>query len=459
MRIASCGGLAAYFPMAPTMPTSGNFPRLLRASLEWSRIESERVADSLKSRASLIACASLIASGGALALPSLAPVVLTGLLAMVVWAGSVPVSGSYSESGIDPGGRGGTPSHPNPQRNASISSSVVQALGDPALTLNRRFEVVEANAAAEDVFGDVRVGQHISHTTRNPEMTAAVADAIRLSQRKTFAFELRTPLERHLEGVAAPLDMLQSGNEQAAAVLVYLRDLTEQDRLAAMRADFVANASHELRTPLASLKGFIETMQGAARSDTAAQGRFLEIMSQQAERMTRLIDDLLSLSRIEMRAHIPPNASVNLNEIATSVVAALEPQVKIAGAVVTVHPLARPAMVRGDHDELVQAVQNLVQNAIKYGGSPGKIDVRIGSEDKSRCSISVTDDGPGIAPEHLPRLTERFYRVNVASSRDRGGTGLGLAIVKHIVTRHRGVLTITSTAGQGSTFKVALPAL
>ena len=116
-------------------------------------------------------------------------------------------------------------------------------------------------------------------------------------------------------------------------------------------------------------------------------------------------------------------------------------------------------MVRGDHDELVQAVQNLVQNAIKYGGSPGKIDVRIGSEDKSRCSISVTDDGPGIAPEHLPRLTERFYRVNVASSRDRGGTGLGLAIVKHIVTRHRGVLTITSTAGQGSTFKVALPAL
>ena len=248
-----------------------------------------------------------------------------------------------------------------------------------------------------------------------------------------------------------------TGAADHAVVLVYLRDLTEQDRLSAMRADFVANASHELRTPLASLKGFIETLQGPARTDVASHARFLDIMNAQADRMTRLIDDLLSLSRIEMRAHIPPSLFVDLNEIAGSVVAGLEPQAKLVGATVTVQPLAGGAIVRGDHDELLQAVQNLVQNAIKYGRDGGRVDVRIEVAAGQRLTLNVTDDGPGITPEHLPRLTERFYRVNAASSRDRGGTGLGLAIVKHIATRHRGTLTITSTAGHGSTFTLNLP--
>ena len=338
------------------------------------------------------------------------------------------------------------------------TETIIRALVDPALTLNRHLDVLDANAAARDVFGGVRIGQHISLTTRNPEMASAVADALRLKQRRRFVLDIRTPLDRRLEGIATPLHVAD-GTETAAAVLISLRDLTEQERLSAMRADFVANASHELRTPLASLKGFIETMQGAARNDVAAQGRFLEIMSQQADRMTRLIDDLLSLSRIEMRAHIPPSAKVDLNDIANSVVAALEPQAKLAGATVTLHKFAGVAIVRGDTDELVQAVQNLVQNAIKYGRAGGHVDVQIGEDGPGQRTISTIDDGPGIAPEHLPRLTERFYRINVASSRDRGGTGLGLAIVKHIVTRHRGQLAITSTVGHGATFKITLPAI
>lgn len=339
------------------------------------------------------------------------------------------------------------------------SDTIIQALVDPALTLDQNLAVLDANTAARDVFGWVRLRQHISHTSRHPELTVAVVDAQRLRQRRTFVLDIRTPLDRRLEGIVTPLNIDARANDQAA-FLISLRDLTEQERLASMRADFVANASHELRTPLASLKGFIETMQGPARNDAAAHGRFLEIMSQQADRMTRLIDDLLSLSRIEMRAHIPPSATVDLNDVASSVVAALEPLTKRAGATVAVHKMEGRATVRGEHDELLQAIQNLVQNAIKYGRAGGHVDVRIGDESAAgQRSISISDDGPGIAPEHLPRLTERFYRVNVASSRDRGGTGLGLAIVKHIVTRHRGTLAITSSVGQGATFKITLPAV
>jgi two-component system, OmpR family, phosphate regulon sensor histidine kinase PhoR len=338
------------------------------------------------------------------------------------------------------------------------SDTIIQALVDPAMTLDQDLNVLDANVAARDVFGWVRLRQHISLTSRHPELMVAVVDAHRLRQRRTFVLDMRTPLDRRLEGIVTPLTVGAQANDPAA-FLILLRDLTEQERLAAMRADFVANASHELRTPLASLKGFIETMQGPARNDVIAQGRFLEIMSQQADRMTRLIDDLLSLSRIEMRAHIPPSATVDLNDVASSVVAALEPLIKRAGVTVAVHKISARATVRGEQDELVQAVQNLVQNAIKYGKSDGRIDVQIGDESSGWRSISISDDGPGIAPEHLPRLTERFYRVSVASSRDRGGTGLGLAIVKHIVTRHRGALAITSNVGHGATFKITLPAV
>ena len=438
------------------MSTLAEINRYVRARLGEHRSDGARFADALRHRGVAVAVVAVCAALGALLVPGLQFALAVSLFGFVLWAAVTPLHATPSVRQDLTAGLALSVTTRDVLATSGGGASVIQALGDPALTLNRRLDVLEANAAADDVFDGVRIGRHISHTTRNPELTAAVGDALRLRQRKTFTLEMRTPMERHLEGVAAPLSVGEPTDNQAV-VLVYLRDLTEQDRLAAMRADFVANASHELRTPLASLKGFIETLQGPARTDTAAHGRFLEIMNAQAERMTRLIDDLLSLSRIEMRAHIPPSTVVDLNEIAGSVVAALEPQAKLAGATVIVHPLAGGASVRGDHDELLQAVSNLVQNAIKYGRTGGTVDVRIGAGPDGRRSVSVSDDGHGIAPEHLPRLTERFYRVNVASSRDRGGTGLGLAIVKHIATRHRGALTIASKTGQGSTFEITLP--
>jgi two-component system phosphate regulon sensor histidine kinase PhoR len=231
-----------------------------------------------------------------------------------------------------------------------------------------------------------------------------------------------------------------------------------------MRSDFIANASHELRTPLASLKGFIETLRGPARGDSISRERFLGIMETQADRMTRILDDLLSLSRIEMRAHIPPAGETDLVPILQSVMQALEPIAKDARISIMLNPVDAPARVRGDADELVQVFQNLIQNAIKYGRDGGKVDItvkRMPAEGRKaeRFAITVADDGPGIAREHLPRLTERFYRVDTATSRARGGTGLGLAIAKHILNRHHGELDISSEPGKGSTFTVVLDAL
>jgi two-component system phosphate regulon sensor histidine kinase PhoR len=228
-----------------------------------------------------------------------------------------------------------------------------------------------------------------------------------------------------------------------------------------MRADFIANASHELRTPLASLRGFIETLQGTAKDDPCARERFLPIMAEQASRMTRLIDALLSLSRLEMNAHVAPSDLVDLNDVLNHSKDTLDPLAREMGFRFEVARFPRPAVVRGDRDELVQVLQNLVQNAFKYGerGGQVRIDAKhipsLGRQ-SGRYAIAIVDNGPGVAPEHLPRLTERFYRVDVASSREKGGTGLGLAIVKHILNRHRGELAIASKPGKGSTFTVML---
>jgi two-component system phosphate regulon sensor histidine kinase PhoR len=198
-----------------------------------------------------------------------------------------------------------------------------------------------------------------------------------------------------------------------------------------MRADFIANASHELRTPLASLRAFVETLQGPAREDAVARERFLRLMASQAERMTRLIDDLLSLSRVEMRVHLPPRGIVELNETTAYVCQSLEPVAEVSKTALSLVRDSGPARIRGDREEIVQVIQNLIQNAIKYGREGGRVEVRVGRNAPRGASgtkvwVSVSDNGPGIAPEHLPRLTERFYRVNVASSREKGGTGLGL---------------------------------
>jgi two-component system, OmpR family, phosphate regulon sensor histidine kinase PhoR len=237
--------------------------------------------------------------------------------------------------------------------------------------------------------------------------------------------------------------------------LLILHDLTYEEQIERMRSDFVANASHELRTPLASLSGFIETMQGAAKNDTKAKDEFLILMKAQADRMSRLIDDLLSLSRIEISEHVPPTANVDLNLVTKQAINLLAPMAKAADCTIRAD-LAQSLMVIGDANQLSQVVHNLIENAIKYAGAGKAIDI-IGGVHNGIAVLSVRDDGPGIAAHHVPRLTERFYRVSVQDSRNRGGTGLGLAITKHILNRHRGRLVIQSEVGKGSTFAIHLP--
>ena len=263
----------------------------------------------------------------------------------------------------------------------------------------------------------------------------------------------RVPIERTFRIHIAAL----AGRAERRAVLLTFEDLSEQRLTERMRVDFVANASHELRTPLASVLGFIETLQGPARNDEKARERFLQIMRQQALRMARLVDDLLSLSRIELKAHLAPQTPVDLGEIARAIIDALVLMARERGVTLVLDLPPQPVVVAGDRDELLRLMENLVENAIKYGKPGGKVEIRI--EGGAEASFSVRDDGQGIASEHLPRLTERFYRVDNAASREAGGTGLGLAIVKHIVLRHRGRLTIESVVGEGATFRAILPLL
>jgi two-component system phosphate regulon sensor histidine kinase PhoR len=241
-------------------------------------------------------------------------------------------------------------------------------------------------------------------------------------------------------------------------IALVIDDLTEHRRIDRIRVDFVANASHELRTPLASLVGFIDTLQGPAREDAAARERFLKIMRDQGTRMSRLIDDLLSLSRIEMKAHVRPSDQVDLNTVVRQVVDALEPLARELEVKIETALPDEPVMVTGERDELIQVVENLVENGCKYGQSGGRVEVAVSATVAGQGpSVSVRDHGPGIAEEHIPRLTERFYRVDVAESRKHRGTGLGLAIVKHILARHRARLTVESKLGEGALFRVTFP--
>jgi two-component system, OmpR family, phosphate regulon sensor histidine kinase PhoR len=337
-----------------------------------------------------------------------------------------------------------------------ICQAMLAGLLDPAILLDQARLVLAMNAAAKITLAtDQCSGRHIIQINRSPELLAAIDRCFATNEPQNFQMRMLVPVERLLTGRVTLLPA-STGVERNPALLIVLRDLTEKDQLTRLRADFVANASHELRTPLASLKGYVETLQGAAKDDPAARAKFLPIMLAQADRMSRLIEDLLSLSRIEMREHVPPRDFVDLSGLVAEVAGTCRPLAEAAGRSLAVAPLPSEAMVVGDRDELLQVTHNLIQNAIKYGKPGGRIDVSIAVLG-AHYSLSVRDDGIGIAAQHLPRLTERFYRVSAKDSRERGGTGLGLAIVKHIVNRHRGELLITSTLGKGSAFVVLLP--
>jgi two-component system phosphate regulon sensor histidine kinase PhoR len=336
---------------------------------------------------------------------------------------------------------------------------VLAGLPDPVIAFDRGGLVVAMNARANALAPALRRGEPVSAGLRNPEILNAIRQA-RTSgvAQRVEAFD-SIPMERWYEVIVTPI---AAGAAEASGglVLMAFHDLTPLRRAEEMRADFVANASHELRTPLAALSGFIETLQGPARDDATARQRFLAIMQAQATRMARLIDDLLSLSRIELNAHLRPDKEVDLVAIIRQVADGLQMLARDRGVEVKVTAPSKTLAVLGDRDELLRVYENLVENALKYAASGKRVDIALSIADAAggrEARVAVRDYGPGIAPEHLPRLTERFYRVDVADSRAQGGTGLGLALVKHILNRHGGRLTIDSVMGQGATFTSHLP--
>jgi len=337
-----------------------------------------------------------------------------------------------------------------------LVEAVLAGLPDPVVALNRQGDVVALNARASAVAPALRRGEPVSRGLRVPEVLDAIRRARASGGAQRVEFFERVPIDRWYEAIVTPIS--PAGVD---LVLLAFHDLTPLRRVEEMRADFVANASHELRTPLAALSGFIDTLQGPAREDPAARERFLAIMQVQANRMARLIDDLLSLSRIELNAHLRPDKELDLVAIIRQVADGLQTLARDRDVVIKTQAPSTPLLVLGDRDELIRVFENLVENALKYAASGKEVDIRLSlaqaPDGRKEARVVVRDYGPGIAPEHLPRLTERFYRVDVSESRSQGGTGLGLALVKHILNRHGGKLTIESVLGQGATFTAHLP--
>lgn len=350
------------------------------------------------------------------------------------------------------------PVRPVPEANPLEPLSAVHlaaAVADPLVVFDAYGAVVHANDAARRAFDGMRAGLSLPLRFRAPEMQSVIEGALAGDGTVlSVDYSERLPVERSYHVTASPV-----GHDTGLYVLVF-RDQSEARRIDRMRADFIANASHELRTPLASISGFIETILGPARNDPKAQANFLGIMQEQTGRMSRLIDDLLSLSRLEMKPYLRPGQTVDVKETLEAVISSLTPLMADTGMALEREFGEGSFLVSGDRDELFQVLQNLLENACKYGRSGGRVVVQLEkavSGGVDEVVATIRDFGPGIPQEHIPRITERFYRVDVETSRTQKGTGLGLSIVKHILTRHGGRLTIRSEVGKGSSFAVHLP--
>jgi len=342
-----------------------------------------------------------------------------------------------------------------------FARQILGEINDPIIVLDHTGRIVLANRASQSLVGAEAERKHISAVLRNPELLEGVERVLAGGPSESIAFTFLVPVERHYQ---AHVVSTKNDDADSAMVLIQLHDLTATRRAEELRTDFVANASHELRTPLAAVSGFIDTLRGHAKNDSEARERFLDIMSVETDRMRRLIEDLLSLTRIELNEHNPPSQQIDLVKVVRDAASALAPLAEIDGVVLEIEDGA-PLPAIGDRDELIQVFQNLIHNAIKYGRERSTVRVHFGRtpgqgrrDALGQVFAAVEDDGEGIPREAVPRLTERFYRVDVKRSRERGSTGLGLAIVKHILNRHRGRLHIESTLGKGSTFTVSLPA-
>jgi two-component system phosphate regulon sensor histidine kinase PhoR len=344
---------------------------------------------------------------------------------------------------------------------AKRSRAVLDSLPNPVMLLDRRGTILVVNRACHRFFGDtLETGASVLMRFRSPELIAMINGALAGGTPGPVEVMERYPIERWFEATVVRLPAEVAGD---TPYLLHFRDLSETRRIDRMRSDFIANASHELRTPLASLSGFIETLAGPARNDTAARDRFLAIMLEQTSRMSRLIDDLLSLSRLETALANTEFEPVDIAEVLRHVRMTLAPTADEAEVTINedIAAIDDPeCRVWGSRDELIQVFSNLIENAIRYAGTGKRIDVsaeRVPVSGVDSIRVTVRDYGPGIEADHIPRLTERFYRVDVESSRAKKGTGLGLAIVKHILTRHVGRLSITSQMGEGASFVVTIP--
>ncbi|MEE9454322.1 MAG: ATP-binding protein [Paracoccaceae bacterium] len=350
------------------------------------------------------------------------------------------------------------PEIPKPLR-TRFGREMLEQIPLALLIITPNGRIVFANGAAQDLLPHLNTGDHFASLFRAPIFVAAVNGVIDNGQNRRVMFTAGQANEQHYEARIAPLPM---GSEfgDTMQVIVEVTDRTKDFRVEQMRSDFIANASHELRTPLASIMGYIETLQGHAKSDPKARGEFLEIMRKQAARMQRLVDDLMSLSRIELNAHLAPKDTCPLNALVEEVVATLQPLQEKYGATLQCDLSDKGLDILADYDQISQVFVNLIDNAMKYGGEGEAVEIFAAPPDPGYSGMNgivIMDHGGGIPFEHLHRLTERFYRVDAAQSRSKGGTGLGLAIVKHILNRHAGKLQIDSTLGEGSKFIVWLP--
>jgi len=339
-------------------------------------------------------------------------------------------------------------------------TALLEALMDPAVLVDGERRVVAANKRARETFGGLGSGSDLALSLRHPEALDAVGAVLAGVPSTNTVVTQTVPVRQIFEMHVAALSPEEG---DGARVLCLFRDVTAAREAERMRADFIANVSHELRSPLVSLVGFIETLKGPARDDIEARARFLDIMDGEARRMARIVNDLLSLSRVEAGEHVPPTGSVDLVALLAEVTKSFDARAEERGMSVTLHLGSDLPQIPGDRDELIEVFHNLIDNAVKYGrrDTPVRVQAltrtRIPDIGGPGVAVMITNQGEAIAPEHLPRLTERFYRIDKGRSRDVGGTGLGLAIVKHIVNHHRGRLTIESRAEQGNTFTVFLP--
>ncbi|HHW33772.1 MAG TPA: GHKL domain-containing protein [Paracoccus solventivorans] len=331
---------------------------------------------------------------------------------------------------------------------------ILAAVPLPMVLIGAREQITTANAAGRALLGEGQIGRHYAIGLRQPALLAAIGAALREGVPGQAPYEVIGP-SGTVTWLVTVTPLSNAGRPEA---LCAFQDVTEQERIGAFRRDFVANVSHELRSPLTTLVSIIDTLKGAARDDPAARERFLTAMQHEAQRMARLVRDLLSLSRTEAEERRRPNTPVDVAELARAVTDTLRPQAEAAGVALELGATPGIPPIPADADQLTQVLQNLIENAIKYDTLGRRVTVRIHpGQGEGMLRIDVADQGEGIEPQHLPRLTERFYRVDRSRSREQGGTGLGLAIVKHIVNRHRGRLAIASERGRGTTVSVFLP--